>query len=1038
MEKLVKIFVDRPVTTAVVAIVMVVLGLQSIPNLDLSMMPDVEYPTMMLMFPAYGMTGKEVEEKVIVPVERVLATVGGVEKIESRAYSGYGMVVVNFKWGTDMGEASIEVSEKLDLVSMYLPRNVRPMVFKFSPEMMPILIVAVSGKDWDAINDTVNEIRTIVERLPEISYVVDMGLKKREVQVLADYEKLIKRFIGLSMVQTTLMTRDFLMSGGIEFGKEKYVPVNVMRKISSLEDLKNIQIPQGLGIGEMAGMMGGMDISSLMSAFLTGPKVLLKDVAQVEMGISQGHSGVNLNGKQAALLVIQKRSGVNMIKACRAVKEALEEYEPKSANVEIVMDQSEYIAESLNTLMRNLVIGAVVVVIVLMAFLRDFRVVLLVSAAIPLSLLVGLILMYFSGMTINIMSLGGLALAVGMLIDNAIVVTESIYRRNELGDSPAVASYRGAGEVGGAITASTLTTISVFLPIAFLQGFAERMFKDLALAVTFTLLASLLISLSFVPSMSQFLIRGAEPRLRRLREAYAGALRKALKKKWIVITVVLVLFVASGFYLYKVGFTLMPSASTYQFRVRFFLPTGTSPEVSKKVAEDIEEYFEKNRERFKIQYIYSSYGMEEGEGITNMLSMDAAYENGFVALRLDRREELMPFDEMKEIIEKELFTKVREKYPGIFLDFLTPVNFQTEMFGRPLEIEIRGESDEILKGITERVLKEIEDLDFLKNIQSTSEKMIKTVRVVPNDDALKKYHLSPMQIAAELSAIHNKKTAGSVMINGRSYDIVVYPMGTEDLKLEDVKLPAMIRRGLVGFSYTLVPLTQVASVVEVEEPYVITHRDGRKVFIVSADIEGVSQSEALKIVRKKLSELSLPEGYSIKVKGQAKVTEKEVKQIIIAAIVGVILMFIVMAGEFESFVQPFIVMFTVPMGIIGVALVYLFLGEPLNIVSLVGVVMLLGIVVNNGIVMVDRINRSRREGMSLIDAVVDGASTRLRPILMTSLTTITALIPEVILKGEGKEFHAPMALTVIGGLSVATFLTLFFIPALYTIIHGKK
>ncbi len=1021
MEKFAKLFVNRPVTTFIVVLVSVLLGINAFMKLELAMMPDVEFPSMMIMLPSYGMTSREIEEKVIVPVERVLATVGNVEKIESKAYNNYGVVLINFKWGTNMEEASLDVSEKLDMASFKLPRNVKPMTFKFSPEIMPVVIIAISGEDWEKIYETGESLTHAIEKLGEVSYVLDVGMRKKEVQVRVDYRKLIKNGVGMSMVPTAIMSSGSLLSGGLLFGEKKYYPVNVDSKLKSIEDLENILLPKGAGLGSLfSQMLSGINLSSVMGP---RPTLRLKDVANIEIGLRETRAGAKLNGKPSAFLIVQKKSGVNMITACRAVKKVVESYSPpEDIKVDIVLDQSEYMEESLKTLERNLIIGAIVVIFVLMLFLRDFRVVLLVATAIPISLLIGLLLMYFSGMTINIMSLGGLALAVGMLIDNAIVVTESIYRRSELGDNPKKAAYVGAGEVGAAITASTLTTISVFLPIAFMRGFAERMFKDLALAVTYTLLASLLISLSFIPSTSQFLIKGAEPRLKGLREKYKKALRWALKAKGIVITSVLVLFALSLLLIYKVGFSLMPTASPIQFRVRFFLPTGTSPQVSKKVAQDIESYFFKKKEELGLEYIYSSYGTEE-DSVMNIFSMDSGYENGFVAVRFDRKKVLPPFDKVKAQIEKELFPVLKKKYPGVFLDFLTPMTFETELFGRPLEIEIRGDDDTILKKISDEILDRIKGIDFLKNIRATSLNMIESYRIIPNQDKLLARKLSMLQLAAEVSALSGRMDAGSMMLHGKIMDISVYPENVGKIDVKDVIVPNMFG--------VRTKISDVATVLRVEEPFMIVHRDGRKVFVISADIEGTSQSKALEVIKSKLQDLKLPEGYDVKVSGQVEVTKKEINQIAIAMLIGLALMFMIMAGEFESFVHPLVVMFTVPMGLIGVALVYLFLWQPINVVAMIGIVMLFGIVVNNGIVMIDQINRLRERGMDKFEAIVEGAASRLRPILMTSLTTITALIPELLLRGEGKEYHAPMAFTVVGGLSVATFLTLFFVPCLY-------
>ncbi|MCD6450241.1 MAG: efflux RND transporter permease subunit, partial [Thermotogaceae bacterium] len=460
MERFVKIFVDRPVTTFIVVLVLIVLGVNALVNMELSMMPDIEYPSVAIMVPAFGMSSKEVEEKVINPIERTVQTIGGVERIESEAYDGYGMVMINFKWEVDVNEVSIDLSEKLNMLSFQLPYNVKPMIFKFSPEMMPVMVIAITGKDWDQISYAAQDIRSALEKLNEVSMIMDMGVRKREIQVYADYRKLMKKGIGMSMIPTAIAAAGSLNSGGILLQGDKYYPVNVDSKLKTLKDLENILLSRGSGFGMMfSGVMGGINLSSFMGPT---PNTKLKDVAQVKVGLSNSSMAESrLNGKQAAFLVVQKKSGVNMITASKAVKEVLKGLRlPEGVKVEALMDQSKYMMMSINTLYRNLIIGAIAVVFVLLVFLRDFRVVILVATAIPISLIAGLLLMYFSRMTINIMSLGGLALAVGMLIDNAIVVTESIYRQSEMGVESKKGAYIGAGSVGAAITASTLTTIS--------------------------------------------------------------------------------------------------------------------------------------------------------------------------------------------------------------------------------------------------------------------------------------------------------------------------------------------------------------------------------------------------------------------------------------------------------------------------------------------------------------------------------------------------------------------------------------------------
>ena len=1023
MEKFVKIFVDRPVTTFIIVLVLMILGTNAVVNMELSMLPDVEYPAVAIVVPAFGMSSKEVEEKVINPIESTIQTVGDVENVESKAYDGYGMVMINFKWGADMREITVDLSEKLNMLSFQLPYNVKPMLLKFSPDMMPVVVIAITGKDWDQISYTAQDIKTALEKLNEVSMVMDMGVKKKEIQIHADYQKLIRRGIGMSMVPTAIAAAGSLNSGGILFQEDKYYPINVDSKLKTLKDLENVLISKGAGFGMMfSRMMGGVNMSSFMGP---SPNTKLKDVAKVKIGLSSSMAESRLNGKQAAFLVVQKKSGVNMITASRAVKKVLKDLKlPNEVKVETLMDQSKYMMMSINTLYRNLIIGAIAVVLVLLIFLRDFRVVILVAAAIPISLVVGVLLMYFSKMTINLMSLGGLALAVGMLIDNAIVVTESIYRQSEMGVEPKKGAYIGAGSVGAAITASTLTTISMFLPIAFMHGFAEKMFRDTALAVTYTLLASLFISLTFVPSMSQFVIKGSEPRMKRLVKWYESTLRKILKKRAILVTLVLVLFVISSFILYKVGFSLMPTATPLQFRINFSLPAGTSPTVSKRVVEGIERYLEGKKEEWNIHHIYTHYGVEDDNEMSHFMS-DSGYESGFVEVEFWEDRKLPNFEKVTSDIEENLFKKLKAEYSNVSLEILSGMEEGMNLFGRDLEIEIQGENDEILKEISQKVYNKVKDLPFLKNIKSTFQNMIETYEIIPKKDVLVKRKLSDLQIAAELAAINGKTKAGQMLYNGKLTDIVVYPENVHYKRLDDVLIPNMF-----GAKFKL---SDIATVVRAKVPYVIVHRDAKKTYLITSDIEGISQTEALKRIREVVRNIKVPVGYDIKVRGQVEVTHKEIVKVIIAAIIGIILMYMVMVGEFESFVYPFVIMFTVPMGLIGIAAVYLFLQKPINIIALIGVVMLFGIVVNNGIVMIDQINRLREKGRKKLDAIVEGAGSRLRPILMTSLTTIIALIPDLVLSGTGKEYHAPMAVTLISGLSVATLFTLFFLPVLYDV-----
>ena len=1028
MKGLIKLSVGRPVTIFMIMVIFIILGFVSLPKFEMSFLPDIEFPMMMIMTPYYGASAEEIEELVTTPLERALTTVNGITDIESKSTENFSMITLKFKWGTDIDTAFLDVSEKVDLAKMYLPRNVKPSIFKFSPELMPIMILMISGNtDVGELTEIAEDLRMEIERLPSISYVLTVGARPKEIQVMVDYKKLISRGIGISMIQNAILGSNLRLPGGMIEEPGRYHPVFIDEKLKDLEDLGMITLEKGTGFGMMGMMSGMMSSFNIGSLFGMGKSaVRLKDVAEIKVGNKLTGSFAYLNRKPSIALVIQKRSGKNVISACKEVKDFLKnEVRFKNIDLTVAMDQSEYMENSINTLLRNLMVGGIVAIIVLGLFLRTFRVVFVVGLTIPLSLLVGTILMYFSRMSMNIMSLGGLALAIGMLVDSAIVVTESIYRHIEDGEEPSVASINGAGEVGGAITASTLTTIAVFFPVIFTRGLAAKLFTDLALAVTYTLLASLFISLTFVPSASQFVIRKEKVGMRWLREPYKKGLTWVLRHKISTVTIVIVMFLLSIFLLFKLGFSLFPTSTPSNFRIMFSLKPGTTTDRTGKVVREIEDYLMKNKDTFGIEFTYSNYGKDEDSPLQGIMG-DVGYESGYVGCGLRTDGSAMNFDKLKKKVEDELFARLKEKYPDIKLEFFNPTTQESEVFGKPIEIEIRGNDDTVLEEISGKVMKRISKLEFIRNLSASAMKKMEKIVVKPIPEKMKVAKLSPYQLSAELSAINGRQYAGDMYYEGEILNISVYPTNTSGITIENLKIP-----NLFGGKFEL---SKVATVIREFKPIEINHRDTHKVALITMDVEGVSLSEAQKKIEREVSKLDLPKGYSIEVKGQTLEMVRTMKDLGFALLLGIVLMYMIMAAEFESLIQPFVIMLTVPMGLIGVSLALWLAGMDVTVVAMVGIITLAGIVVNNGIVMVDYINQLRRRGMKKEDAIIEGAATRLRPVLMTSLTTIIALLPDLILKGEGREMHVPMALVVIGGLTAATFLTLFFEPVFYSIL----
>lgn len=1023
--------VKNPVTTFMTFMAAIVIGVVCFMQLPVDLFPKMDIPVITVATSYGGASPSDVESKVTEILERSLGTVPELKHITSKSREGMSMIALQFEWETDLDARANDVRDSIAMAKIFLPDDVdEPRVFKLDIGRFPIIVFGVTaGESYPDIEKILEDrVADPLKRLPGVASVTVMSPLHRQVNINVDRERLAS--YGLSLQEVILAinrnNRD-TPAGNIEAGLTDY-PVRVPAECK--------------------------DIKSLAALTLTsrnGGVVRLSDVAEVEDGFQELSQHVTINDGLGAMLMVQKQSSANSVDVARAVHKRLSELRPRlPSDIRIlsIMDMSEDIERMITDLSGTLLEGGFLAMLVVLVFLREWRSTLVIGLTIPFSLILALIVDFFVGYTINMMSMFGMIIAVGRVIDDAIVVLENIARHREMGERPDEGSVYGASEVAMAITASTLTAVCIFLPIVFVKGLTGVFFREFAIVVTVTLLASLFSALTLTPMLSSTLMRGvsfgkgrrgrffkaSERVFNSVTNGYASLLGWALGHRRTVIIVSVCVFASSLAFLPFIGAEFMPEEDRAMIQGMAYLPVGARVSETQRALETINGIVKDVVPPDERTAVYTSCG-KGGRGMEESMHPEQGSHIGEFGVKLvPRNKRQRSVAEIAaamraEIAAKQGFLNI-ERFSLSTGDPLQGLMMSNE---KPLTINVTGNDVEESGRVAEQIKKIVAGTPGAVDVSTSIEQARSELWLKINRDRASSIALDAASIGDSVRAAFYGITASKYRVHGDEYDIVV--------KLREADRSAVPDLGRVPlrlFSGQLVRTENVADTSVMKGPVEISRRDQGRIVNVTANIGGRSLGEIVNDIRPKLARLQIPPGIEIVWGGQTEEMRDSFFWLGVAILLGAILVFMVMASQFESLVEPFVVMFSVPFAFTGTIWALVAGGHHVSIVALIGLLMLIGVVVSNAIVLVDYIGILRARGLSMNDALQEAGRARLRPVLMTSLTTIVALIPMAFGKGQGSEVWNPLGATFLGGMVVSTIVTLVLIPTLYSVFERFK
>jgi HAE1 family hydrophobic/amphiphilic exporter-1 len=1052
--RLIDIAVERRVTVLMFTVAVILFGFVALTRLKVNLLPDLSYPTLTIRTELEGAAPIELESLITRPIEEAVGIIRNVRSVRSVSRPGQSDVVLEFLWGTNMDYAAIEVREKIDLLELPLEAE-RPVLLRFDPASEPIMRLALLGKDPgtpDAEEIRLRELRRFAEdRLKndfesvEGSAAVKVsGGYEDEIQVLVDQQKLAQLGLSIETVANRLRAENVNLSGGrLEQGSERFL-VRTLNEFTS--------------VGEMA---------DAVIATFDGQPVYLKDVARVERGYKDREAITRINGREAIELAIYKEGDANTVQVAadlRAARDRLEKTLPEGTELALVYDQSRFISAAIDNVKSAAMVGGLLAIMVLYFFLRDARATFVIGVAIPVSVIGTFMLMYSADVTLNIMSLGGIALAVGMLVDNAVVVLENIVSKREQGLDSANAATLGTKGVATAVAASTITTVAVFFPMVFVQGVAGQLFRDQALTVTFALLFSLVLALTLVPMLAAgprraqqevpldsspraftrgvaVVLRGfgvlwhglrvglaklmtpgiwlVQTGYRSAARIYEPTLEWALEHRLVVVLAAIAAFGSALAVIPHLGTELIPQLSQGELIADIRLAPGTP------LAQTDASVAAAGRAAMKLDNVALSYSVAGTGNRLDANPVDAGENSGKLNLTLapgSGRE-----------TEESVLASLRQdlgRLPGVEYQFSRPSLFDV---ATPIEVMVSGYDLGDLRRVAEAVRARMSGSEFFRDIETTVEAGNPEIQIVFDQERAARLGLVVRDVADRVVASVRGEVATRYTLRDKKIDVLVRSVDTRSASLEEVR-NLIVNPG----SARPIPLSSVADVTLSSGPAEIRRVNQERVAIISANLGTGDLGTAVARLDVLIASIALPPGVSVHVSGQSNEMRDSFRSLQFALLLAVFLVYLVMASQFESLVHPFVILLTVPLGLIGAVLALWITGTPINVVALIGVVMLAGIVVNNAIVLIDAVNQARAAGLEKRAAIRNAARGRLRPILITTLTTVLGLLPLALGIGEGAEIRAPMAITVIGGLVVATLFTLIVIPVVYDLLDRKR
>jgi HAE1 family hydrophobic/amphiphilic exporter-1 len=1023
--KLPDIAVRRPVATIMVFAAIILLGSVAFFKLNLDLLPDIEPPAVSVITPYPGASATDVESDITKYLEDQLSTTPNLDRLESKSKDNMSIVNCIFNWGADLDVAVNDIREKIDLAKPDLEKAKdakTPYIFKFSSSMVPVLVMTVTAKESspDLYRIVDKQISDPLKRVAGVGAVVYIGGQERQITVHFDRKTLEAHHLSVQQIRNALAAENLnLPAGSVKVGRNE-LQIRVAGRYRDAAEIANTVV----------GRNG--------DAFIR-----LKDVAAVTDAHEEPQEWAWSGSSPAVALIIQKQSGANTVRVIEAIKErlkTLKEEVPADIELHTVLDNSDHIYAMINNLVEAAVVAAILVIVVCILFLRRFRSSLIVTLAIPFSLIGAFIGLFAMGYTINVISLMSLSIAVGLVVDDAIVVLENIIRHVEKGKSPKEAAVEATSEVGLAVTASTLTIVVVFAPLLLVKGLAGIIFGQLAFVMLITILASLFVSLTLTPMAASRLLRSggerksnrvfawSERALNGIDAFYARVLEWGLRHRRLVLSVIGIIFCGSLILIPWVGTEFVPEVDSGEVEIVLEMPEGTRAETTAVATEEMLEAVNRLPE---TQASYALAGQTK-KGLLSALGFEEGTNIGRIGGRLLAKEE-------RSRSAKELAATLRRqvmKLPGVERYSTSAVSAIQKAFlggGRPISIEVLGHDIKTTDEIAEKIRGIVETTPGTADVSVSRKKPRPEVQIRLDRDRAATLGLNVALLADALRTNYYGFKDSKFREAGDDFEI--------ELRLKKEQRESIREIGetpLTTVKGQTVQLRNVASIQETFGPVEIERKNRNRVTKVMAGVQGRVLGDVAGDIQKKINSLQLPPGVSIEWGGEVKEQEKAFRDLILLLILGVVLVYMVMAGQFEDFVDPFIIMFSVPFAFVGVIWAFVLTVTSLNLMSFMGVIMLVGIVVRNAIVLVDYTKQLRDGGMGLNEAIVTGGRTRLRPVLMTSLAMIFGMVPLALSRGEGSEIWNALGITIIGGLIVGGFVTLILVPLLYSLVHRRK
>lgn len=1023
MKRWIELSVRRPIGVIMLVIAILVLGYVSLGKLSIDLYPEIKAPIGLVAVSYPGAAPEDVEKMVIKPLEGSLGTLEGLTSLRSQASTGSAILILEFDWGTNMESKSLEIREKVDAVKGLLPKEAdEPRVLKFDLQAIPIMQLSVSGST-DLVRLTQiaeNQIQPFLERTTGVASVTVNGIRKKEVVVEVDPVKLQQYHLSLTQISQVLSGENLSMTAGNLSKGSQELSLRIIGEYRSVEDIRKLLIPTPMG-----------------------KSIPLEEIASVKEQLAKETAITKVNGTPSLSIDLMKKSGGNTVEVSDAILKTLNQIRPtlpEGVKVDVVYDLSTYIKASIRNVNDNMIMGGVLAVIVLYLFLRNFRSTFVIALSLPFSIVSTFLLLYFYGENLNMLTLGGLALGIGMMTDSSIVILENIFKKREQNVEIKEAAITGAGEVAGAVIASALTSMAVFLPIVFVSGLAGELFRPLAITVSFSNFAALVVALTLVPSLAGLLLKKVKPiasmdrpklfgwpsylaakGLDQLTGVYKRVIRFALRHRLAVLLLSFLLVIASFALIPFIGTEFMPASDQGEINVDVELPWGTLLSETNRVVDDLAAKIGKIPE---VKTIFTTAG---GGGTFSMSpSSNSHLGNLYV--------QLTPLAERKRTTA-EVMEEIRglgKTYPDATV---TVSDIQSGGFGQgtSIQIQLKGNELPVLADLSSSITKMIGEIPGIRNVKSTAEENKPELEIRVDRNLMDQYGVSFAQVMNEVRAAVDGQLATRYRVNGEEIDVrVTLPEEAKNDLAKVENLPVPTTQG--GY----LPLSAVAKLVEGEIPAQINRENQSRTVEITADLFGVDLGKVTAEIQKKLSTLQMPEGYSYTMGGQYEQMMDSFSQLALALVLAVFLVYLVMAVQFEAITYPLVIMFSMPATVIGVVLGLVITGRTFSVPAFIGLIILAGIVVNNAIVLVDYVNLLRSRGMEREEALVEGGSSRLRPILMTTLTTILGMLPLSLGIGEGSESQAPLATVVIFGLTTSTLVTLVLIPVVYTYFDGLE